>query len=188
MRQENIDNAYARYVWLLEGIKNPGLISDSQVAYLCGQNKFSELMVVSKFSSLSLNTLKAAANKCLAVEAPDGKGFMYLSELRSTLYSKLKDRSSARTVAGKKSRSKTLLKKATEERKQADELNVILTRAYGELFSNINGLLHDGETSGKTKARLENILRKHSETYGVVLLPVGEEERAGLSVIEGGQS
>ncbi|MET0105189.1 MAG: hypothetical protein ABW072_08600 [Sedimenticola sp.] len=188
MRQSSEDNVIARFEYLVEGNKNPDSIPMAHIDYLSGQRVFAGLSNGVKFSSLAPNTIKKAANIYLASEAPDGDGFGYMCRLRTDLYSKLKNKKESRTVNGKKKRAKTVLKKEKNKRAEADVLNAVLTKAYSELLNSISRIACDEETTGKTKYRLENLLRVHADMYEQILLPDPSQEKAGLSVIKGGKA
>ena len=185
MRPESINNAYARYKYLLDCLRDKSLVATSDITFLSGQRKFSELSVKKRFSALSLNTLKAAANECLADKAPDGYGFKYLDRLRAELYSAVKDRAIARTEKGQQKRSQTLLKRASEEKAQAEYLNVVFTKAYSELLATIHALAGDLQVPDRTRARISNIVNRHLEVYGTILQPDLNAQQGELSIIKG---
>ncbi|EGQ7896122.1 TPA: hypothetical protein NG675_003836 [Vibrio parahaemolyticus] len=169
MRSNSINNVYSRYKYLLGGIENPSSIPESHIASLSGQRNFAKLSVKNKFSEISLNTMKEAANKSLNEHCKDGDGFKFLNELRATLYEKIKDRKNGKTVTSKLSRSENKRKELEESSNKTELMNLLLTKAYSELLANIKSLQEDKMVSDRINARIDNIMRRHRKDFGEIL-------------------
>ena len=187
MRPESVTNAYARYKYLVNGIKDNSLVANKDIDSLSSQRAFAGMSISGMFGPLSLNTLKSAANQCLDDKASGMTGFEYLNNLRADLYATLKWKSNSKDK-NKTKRSEEFLKKIKNERDKAECHNLVLTKAYSELLASFQALSHDENIDQRTRQRFNNVVERHLEIYGAIIEPdlsVGQER---LSVIKGGRS
>ncbi len=187
MRQQNIDNAYARYCYLLAALDNDDdQLSDDFIAALKNQRKFAQLAVKDHFEAMTLNTLKAAASLALMKEARPDDGWELLDSLRLKLARRVKSKKTGRSHAAIEKRSKDKVALLQLRLRETALTNALQSQAYRDLFCKIRFLLENALLEDRTQQRLHNLLEDHRALYGHLMSFDLQSNTVEIHVVKGG--
>ncbi|WP_426111982.1 hypothetical protein [Pseudomonas sp. DSP3-2-2] len=184
MKNSSYENVSQRCVWLFEVKNEPIQISSIYVDQLKSMKEFAKLFVQGKFSTLSYNTMRAAAIN----STPNGE-FKYsfknnwelLSHLRADAFNTINE--SRRNL-----NSKPTKLESNEIEKQALLHAHICSTAYLEIYRFLDTLANnDLSLSAKTRKTLDNFTSQSMIKYRAIFSAENATSIPLLTLVKGGK-